>query len=214
MRRVVHRVVFLLCLSTLFLTVFGQGAQRALVSSVVANEGSARLVLNGKSSVFSMDLSANVPKSLSATFDAKILAPDDKVLGEASVPVEISSTARRFEVPLNWVPVNGLEDPSSSRLFYEVHLVGSSTPALSGILSPYTLIPDLFELRFLGLDAVGMGRTYVARVCATRPDSDKPVPGVSLTASFGDEEEDTVKGLKSHARTNSRGEALLTFRLP
>src|SRR5258708_28194875 len=104
MRRAVHRVVFLFCLSTLFLTVFGQGAQRAPVSSVVANEGSARLVLNGTSSVFSKDLSANVPKSLPATFGAKILAPDDKVLGEASVPVEISSTARRFQVPPNLAP--------------------------------------------------------------------------------------------------------------
>ena len=88
-------------------------------------------------------------------------------------------------------------------------------PALSGILSPCALIPDLFELRFLDLDAVGMGRAYVARVWATRPDSGKPVSGVSLTASFGDkDEEDTPKGLKSQARTNSRGEALLTFRLP
>ncbi len=95
MRRVVHRVVFLFCLSTLFLTVFVQGAQRAPVSSVVANEGSARLVLNGKSSVFSMELSANVPKSLPATFDAKILAPDDKVLAEASVPVQISSVENK-----------------------------------------------------------------------------------------------------------------------
>ena len=145
---------------------------------------------------------------------AKLLAPDDKVLATASVPAQISSTVRRFEVPLNWVPVNGLEDASSSRLFYEVRLEGSSIPALSGILSPYALIPDLFELRFLGLDAIGMGRTYVARVWATRPDSDKPVPGVSLTASFGDEDEDTPKGMKAQARTNSRGEALLTFRLP
>jgi hypothetical protein len=31
------------------------------------------------------------------------------------------------------------------------------------------LIPDLFELRFLGLDAIDMGRMYVARVSATRP---------------------------------------------
>jgi len=96
-----------------------------------------------------------------------------------------------------------------------VRLEGISVPALSGILSPCALIPDLFELRFLGLDAVGMGRAYVARVWATRPDSGKPVSGVSLTASFGDkDEEDTPKGLKSQARTNSRGEALLTFRLP
>jgi hypothetical protein len=207
-------VVLLFCLSTLFLTVFAQEAHRTPAPSVVADEGSARLVLNGKSSVFSIDLSANVPKSFPATLVGKILAPDDKILATASVSAQISSTARRFEVPLNWVPVNGLEDASSSRLSYEVRLEGSSLPAISGILSPYALIPDLFELRFLGLDAIGMGRTYVARVWAMRPDSDKPVPGVSLTASFGDEDDDTPKGLKSQARTNSRGEALLTFHLP
>jgi hypothetical protein len=65
--------------------------------------------------------------------------------------------------------VNGIQDASSSRLFYEVRLEGSSAPVVSGILSPYALIPDLFELRFLGLDVIGMGRTYVARVWATRP---------------------------------------------
>jgi hypothetical protein len=34
------------------------------------------------------------------------------------------------------------------------------------------LIADLLELRFLGLDAIGMGRIYVARVSATRPAND------------------------------------------
>lgn len=92
--------------------------------------------------------------------------------------------------------MNGLQDASSARLLYEVRLEGIFVPAFSGILSPSALIPDLFELRFLGLDAVGMGRAYVARVWATRPDSDKPVPGVSLTASFGDEDDDTPKGMK------------------
>lgn len=86
--------------------------------------------------------------------------------------------------------MNGLEDTCSSRLFYEVRLEGSSTLAVSGTLSPYALIPDLFELHFLGLDAIGMGRTYAVRVWATRPDSDRPVPGVSLIGSLGDEDDD------------------------
>jgi hypothetical protein len=93
--------------------------------------------LEKKSSVFSIDLLAKVPKTISATFDARILAPDDKVLAAASVPVQLSSTLRRFEVRLNWVPVNGFEDASSSRLFYEVHLERCCTPAIARILSPY-----------------------------------------------------------------------------
>src|SRR6266704_2857903 len=212
MRTRMLRVVVLL--SGFSFPFFAQGQTRNSVPSVVANDTSARLALKGKSSVFSIDLSANVSKTISATFESKILSPDDKVLATASIPIQLSSTPKRFEVLLDWAPQKGLEDAASSRLFYEVHLDKSPTPAISGILSPYALIPDLFELHFLGLDAVGMGRTYVARVWATRPDSDKPVPRVSLTASFGDEDEDTPKGMKAQARTNSRGEAQLMFHLP
>jgi hypothetical protein len=50
------------------------------VPSVAVNEAGARLALKEKSSVFSIDLSANVSKTISATCDARILAPDDKVL--------------------------------------------------------------------------------------------------------------------------------------
>lgn len=214
MRTNIPRVALLLFLSAFSFPFFANGQGPDAVPSIVANEAGARLTLKEKNSVFSIDLSANVPKSLHATLAAKILGPDDKLLAEASVSVRLSSTPQRAEVPLTWIPVNGLQDAASCRLLYEVRLEGVSVPALSGILSPYALIPDLFELRFLGLDAIGMGRTYVARVWATRPDSDKPVSGVSLTASFGDEDEDTPKGMKAQARTNSRGEALLTFHLP
>ena len=212
MRTRMPRVVVLL--SAFSFSFFAQGRTRNPVTSVVANDKSARLALKEKSSVFSIDLSANVPQTISATLEGKILSPDDKVLATASIPIQLSSTPKRFEVLLDWAPEKGLEDAASSRLFYEVHLDKSPTPAIFGILSPYALIPDLFELHFLGLDAVGMGRTYVARVWATRPDSEKPVAGVSLTATFGDEDDDNAKGTKAEARTNSRGEALLTFHLP
>jgi hypothetical protein len=214
MRTNIPRVALLLFLSAFSFPFFANGQGPDAPPSIVANEAGARLALKEKNSVFSIDLSANALKSLHATLVAKILSPADKLLAEASVSVHLSSTPQRAEVPLTWIPVNGLPDASSSRLFYEVRLEGSSAPVTSGILSPYALIPDLFELRFLGLDAIGMGHTYVARVWATRPDSDKPVPGVSLTASFGDEDEDTPKGMKAQARTNSRGEAMLTFHLP
>src|SRR5229473_7140117 len=214
MRTNILRVALLLSLSAFSFPFSVNGHGPNAVLSIVANEAGARLALKEKNSVFSIDLSADVPKSLHATLVAKILSPDDKLLAEASVSVHLSSTPQRAEVPLTWTPVNGLQDAASSRLLYEVRFEGVSVPALSGIVSPFALIPDLFELRFLGLDAIGMGRTYVARVWVTRPDSDKPVPGVSLTASFGDEDEDTPKGMKAQARTNSRGEALLTFHLP
>ena len=209
--RLLRVVVLLFAFPFSFLA---QGQTRDVAPSVVANEPGARLTLKDKGSVFSIYLSANLSKPISATFDARIVAPDDKMLARASVPVQLSSTPRRFEVSLNWIPVNGLEDACSSRLFYEVRLEGSSTPAISGTLSPYALIPDLFELHFLGLDAIGMGHTYAARVWATRPDSDRPVPGITLIGSLGDEDDHTAKGMKAQARTDSHGEALLTFRLP
>jgi len=197
MRTSILRVALLLSLSAFSFPFFANCQGASVVPSIVANEAGARFALKEKNSVFSIDLSVNVPKSLHATLVAKILSPDDKLLAEASVSVHLSSAPHRAEVPLNWIPVNGIQDASSSRLIYEVRLEDISAPTLSGILSPYALIPDLFELRFLGLDAVGTGRAYVARVWAKRPDSDKPVPGVSLTASFGDEDDDTPKGMKA-----------------
>jgi hypothetical protein len=144
MRTSILRVALLLSLSAFSFpfSVNGQGPNA--FPSIVANEAGARLALKEKNSVFSIDLSANVPKSLHATLVAKILSPDDKLLAEASVSVHLSSTPQRAEVPLTWTPVNGLQDAASCRLLYEVRLEGVSVPALSGILSPYALIPDLF----------------------------------------------------------------------
>src|SRR5690349_6314038 len=214
MRTAILRMVLLLQ-SVLLIPFFAHGQRRDAIPLAHADEASARLDLKEKSSIFSIELSADAVKPIAATLTARILAPDDKPLAEASLSMELGSIPRRAQLLLKWAPDSGLQGVSSSRLFYEVRLEGGPTPAVSGILSPYALIPDLFELRFLGLDAVGLGHTYVARVWATRPDSDKPVAGVSLTALIGDDlEADTPKGMKAHARTDSRGEALLTFRLP
>lgn len=214
MRTGILRVI-LLSSSVVLSPLFARGQARGPIPSVHANEGSARLELKEKSSIFSIGLSAGDVKLAPAILSVKVLAPDDKSLAEESVPVNLKSTPVRAEVPLKWVPGDGLQGASNSRLIYEIRLEGGQIPAISGILSPYALIPDLFELRFLGLDAIGLGHTYVARVWATRPDSEKPVAGVSLRALLGDEdEEDTRRGPRSQARTNSRGEALLTLRLP
>ncbi len=216
MRTGILRVV-LLCLLASSFPFFAHGQVRDTTLSVRVIEAGARLNLKEKSSVFSLELSANTSQFVTAALAVKVLAPDNKLFAEASVPLRLNSVPRRFEVPLKWVPGSGprLQAVSSARLLYEVRIEGNSTPTVSGILSPYALIPDVFELHFLGLDAIGLGHTYIARVWATRPDSDKPVPGVSLTAVIGDDdEENTQKGMKARARTNARGEAQLTFRLP
>src|SRR2546426_8548907 len=140
MRTNIPRVALLLFLSAFSFPFFADGQGPDAIPSIVANEAGARLALKEKNSVFSIDLSANVPKSLHATLAAKILSPDDKVLAEASVSVHLSSTPERAEVPLTWIPVNGLQDASSARLLYEVRLEGVSVPALTGILSPASCV--------------------------------------------------------------------------
>src|SRR5437879_11744905 len=119
MRTNIVRVVLLLSSSAFSFPFFANGQALDAVPSIVANEAGARLALKEKNSVFSIDLSANVPKSLHAALVAKILSPADKLLAEASVSVHLSSTPQRAEVPLTWIPVNGLQDAASSRLLYQ-----------------------------------------------------------------------------------------------
>src|SRR5690349_1313167 len=122
MRTSISRVVLLsfLFVSSVSSLAYCQG--RGTAPFVRAKESSARLVLKEKSSIFSIELSANAANPVPATFTAKILAPDDKLLAEASVPVRLSSVPRRVEVPLKWVPDSGLQGVSNSRLIYEVRL--------------------------------------------------------------------------------------------
>ena len=215
MRILFNRVVFLLCLCGLVFPAFAQNPPRTISNLITANEKSARFTLEEKASVFSIELSARGPASRSATLSARIVSPDGKSFAEGATPLQLNSFPRRFEVPLKWVPSSGLEDVSSARLIYELRLDGDSIPALSSIVSPYKLIPDVFELRFTGLDLIGLGKTYVARVRAVRPDTNDPVPGVALSGFLGDSDDaDLPKQLKPTARTNAQGEAILKFRLP
>ena len=73
MRTSILRVAFLLSLSAFSFPFFANGQGPDAVPSIVANEAGARLALKEKNSVFSIDLSTNVPKSLHATLVAKIL---------------------------------------------------------------------------------------------------------------------------------------------
>src|SRR5260370_17015870 len=134
MRTSIPRVSLLLFLSAFSFPFFANGQGPDAVPSIVANETGARLALKEKNSVFSIDLSANVPKSLHATLVAKILSPADKLLAEASVSVHLSSTPQRAEVPLTWIPVNGLQDAASCRLPSEPRLQRAAVPTLPCIL--------------------------------------------------------------------------------
>lgn len=215
MRSLLNRVAHVLCLCAVSFPVLAQDSPNSVPQSVFANEKSARLTLQEKSSIFSIEVSTNSTNPRSATLCARIISPNGSSLAEGSSPLQLTSVPRRFEVPLKWNPGSGLEDISSARLSFEVLLDGVTTPASSGILSPYKLISDLFELHFVGLDSIGLGKTYFARVRAIHPETNAPVPGVALTGMLGDDNEaETQKSLKAAARTNSRGEAVLKFRLP
>jgi hypothetical protein len=179
---------------------------------VRVNESSARLTLQDKSSLFSIEL-ASTQSNLPATLTVRVLNEDDAVLFERSTDLHLTRSPQRAELTLPWSPSDSVEDAARSRLRYEVRLPGLAVPVAQGTLSPAAITPNLFELNFTGLAEVGSGGTYVAEVWATRPNSTQPVPGVDLQATIGDDDP-PPPGLAAHARTNSRGQARLTFHLP
>ena len=109
MRILFNRVVFLLCLCGLVFPAFAQNPPRTISNLITANEKSARLTLEEKASVFSIELSARSPASRSATLSARIVSPDGKSFVEGATPLQLNSFPRRFEVPLKWVPSSGLD---------------------------------------------------------------------------------------------------------
>src|SRR5215467_2626218 len=146
MRILLNRVVFLLCVFVVVLPVSAQNPPGQTSQFISVNEKSAQLKLLEKSSLFSVEVSANTAIPRSAKLSAKIASPDGATLAEAATPLRLTSQAHRFELPLNWVPSSYLSDVSAARLFYKVELDGDSSSSVSGILSPYKLIPDLFVL--------------------------------------------------------------------
>ncbi len=186
--------------------------QSAPPPRVRVNESSARLTLQDKSSVFSIELDSSVA-NLSATLTVQVRNPDDQLLTYNSTTLNLARGPQRAELTLPWTCSNSVEDAARTRLLYEVRVQGVSAPVAKGTLSPAAIIPNLFELSFTGLAAVGSAGTYVAEVWATRPNSTQPVPGVDLKAAIGDDDP-PPPGLSAHARTNSRGQAHLNFHLP
>lgn len=207
------RVVFLLSLCTAFQPLIAQIHDIAPQPAVTVDEGSARLTLNDASSIFSIELSAATDSPLSATFTAKIVDPDEKVIAQATVPVQLTRQAQRVQMALNWIPKGSLTDTVTARVRYEVRIGNDQPPTVAGTLSPTAIIPDLFELRFMGLEFASAANTYIAHVWATRPNSSKPVSGVELTGWLGDED-DATGGIRAQGRTNLHGEATLSFHLP
>lgn len=215
MRKKLSRVVLLLCVYAVAGSVFAQDSSNTGQPSVLVNEKSARLALQEKTSVFTIDISSCSAQIQSAELVVKVITPNGNSEAAASEAFQLTPSPKRVGIKLNWVPKDGLDDVATTRLFYEVSLAGAISPAASGVLSPYKIIPDLFELHFTGLDAIGLGRTYIARVRATNPETKAPVSGVALTGLLGDtEDSDAPKEIRPRARTNSRGEAVLKFRLP
>ena len=215
MRSLLNRVVFSLCLCTPVFPAFAQQLPGIASQFISANEKSARLTLQEKSSIFSIEASANSAAPRSAKLSVKIISPNGASLAVNAIPVQLTLRPHRFEIPLKWVPSAGLEDVSSARLSYEIQIDGEKTPTLSGILSPYKLIPDLFVLHFTGLDSIGVEKTYIAHVRAVHPDTNAPVPGVAINGFLGDDDDASLsKGAKPTAQTNAQGEAVLKFHLP
>ncbi len=211
MRSFFLRVVFSFLVSTAAIPPQAAPPQSPPLSPVRVNEATARLTLQDKSSIFSIELSSTAP-ALPATLSVRVFSPDDQSLTQKSVDLKLTRAPQRAELTLHWTFRNSLEDAARTRLLYEVRIPGAAAPVAHGTLSPAAIAPNLFELSFTGLMEVASGGTYVAEVWATRPNSTIPVPGVDLQAAIGDADP-PPPGLTAHARTNSRGEARLTFHL-
>src|SRR5260370_7706453 len=99
MRARTLRVALLLFLAAFSFPFFAHGQGPDPVPSIVANEAGARLPLKEKNSVFSIDLSVDVPKSLPATLAVTLLPPDDNLLPDASASLHLPPTPLRPHLP-------------------------------------------------------------------------------------------------------------------
>ncbi len=212
MRSFILRQVFPFLLLAVAIPLQAAPPQSSPPPPVRVNEATARLTLQDKSSIFSIELSSTAP-ALPATLSVCVLSAEGQPLTQKSTDLKLARTPHRSEITLDWTFRNSLEDAARTRLLYEVRLPGAPAPVAQGTLSPAAITPNLFELSFTGLMEVAPGGTYAAELWAIRPNSTIPVPGVDLQAAIGDADP-MPPGLTAHARTNSRGEARLTFHLP
>ena len=115
-----------------------------------AKESTARLVLQRTNSVFSLELSSSrSATNLPAIFSVKLLSPDDKLLAGASVSVTLTPSPRRFELTLDWIPRDSLNDAATARLFYEVRpTAAASSPESTFPRRTASFLPFPFDFRF------------------------------------------------------------------
>jgi hypothetical protein len=92
---------------------------------------------------------------------------------------------------------------------------GLDAAPVHGVLQMGGLIPDAFELRLTGAEAVGFGATYPLRVRVDNPSTGEPIAGVSVDFKLevGDDDDDQPT-MRKNVLTNRSGYAVVEFNLP
>jgi hypothetical protein len=92
---------------------------------------------------------------------------------------------------------------------------GLDAAPVHGVLQMGRLIPDAFELRLSGAQAVGFGAKYPLRVLVDNPTTGAPIAGVPIDFKLvlGDDDDDQPTTRKK-VLTNRSGYAVVEFNLP
>jgi hypothetical protein len=140
-----------------------------------------------------------------------LASPKNLRSGEAGATV--SANGRAVSATLPW-PMDARGDHEDDigwyRVGYRVDVNGVERSY--GLLSVGAITANLMSLRLACPRMLAQGHALTARVLAVNPVTGKALPGVSLTATLSDDEDEAKKKSSMHTATTGRnGEAILTF---
>jgi hypothetical protein len=210
-----RRLLFLLCLSVLFLSVVH--LTRA-GNVLIVNESRTRFVLQKDHIDIQFAVENTTSQTRTASVRLVLLDTKDAVLSETfeTQTVAPGSQILRFKMPQVVANLTNFErrDLLWYRLRYRVvETVGSNMLVQNGIISLSEIMPDLFELRVAAADFAREGGNYRARVQARHPFTHSPAAGVQIKGTFTFDENESVTRQAS-ATTGNDGYALLNFVMP
>jgi hypothetical protein len=175
-------------------------------------EGESSVVINDK--FVDVGLTIDSPRaSSSARIELAILDHEGKVQAALSQTNKISAGKRKykFAIPHNDIAKRSGDGFAWWRLSYRIDNI-------RGIVSLSELLADDFVLRAAAFQRVTPGAPLRVRMRTLDPFTERPVKGVAITAELvlpidTDADEDEIR-LKTSARTNGDGFAIVDFKVP
>jgi len=161
-----------------------------------------------------LPLESHAEKPIAARIYLQVLKADDKLLRDTMAEVMIEPGPHTLDIP--WPGVfssQSLSDLYWYRLHYRVVPDGHELPAQEGIVQLSRIIPTVLRLQVSGFKHPQRGSTLPLRVHVDDPRTGKGQGGVQVEAEWQLEKNDkplpVVQG-----RTNSRGNLILTMKVP